>query len=423
MMPTKAIVTVDSVTFRINETTILDSIDLGIREGEFVGIIGPNGAGKTTLLRLILGILKPSSGKIYLKGRSLEHIKPRERATIAAYLSQDIVPSFPYPVFDIALMGRYPHIGRLRKEASSDVEIVRRAIEYVGLSGLENRYFNELSGGERQLVLFAKVLSQESNLLILDEPTSNLDIKHRDQFFSMASELAREKKTVITAVHNLDVASLYCSRLVLLSAGKLVADGKPDTVLTPDNLNSVYGIKTIVSVNASTGSRVVNVVPSTWSEGKYKVHLIGGAGSGINLTRELSRLGYTLSGGISHKFDADEQLWQSLGLEYHAVDAFSRITQSDILQAESSVREADLTILCDFPIGPGNLENLQLAQRARRLLIIEENTDSRQRSFFTEEGERQFEQLRATATVMTYTQAIDALECGSIIDAVEPSRE
>lgn len=419
MKSDKDIVTVDSVSYQINEYAILDSINIDISEGEFVGIIGPNGAGKTTLLRLILGILKPSSGLIYLKGRRLDYIKPRERAAISAYLSQDIVPSFPYPVFDIALMGRYPHLGRFKKEGRNDVEIVQRALEYVGLSGFEDRYFNELSGGERQLTLFAKVLSQEAELLVLDEPTSNLDIKHRDQFFSMASELAREKKTVIAAVHNLDVASLYCTRLVLLSEGTLIADGKPEEVLKPEILDGVYGIKTVVSTNASTGSRIVNVIPATIGGGKHKIHLIGGAGSAINLTRELSRLGYVLSGGIAHKFDADERLWQSLGIEYTAVDAFSRISPEDVRVVADTVETADLTILCDFPVGPGNLENLRLAQSAQKLLIIEENISNRQRSFFAEDGETLFDNIKKNAQVMNYSETVDALESGSFFEALK----
>jgi iron complex transport system ATP-binding protein len=258
----KPVITAEGLGFSVSGTRILSGIDLAVEEGEFLGLIGPNGAGKTTLLRLLLGIYTPAEGQVRLGGKSLSGIKPKDRARLCAYLSQDVITTFPYPVLDIILMGRYPYLTRVSGETENDIEIARRALSYVGMSHLEDRYFNELSGGERQLVLFAKVLAQESMVLILDEPTSNLDIRHQDQFFSMALELTGERKAVIAAVHNLDVASQYCSRLLLLSEGRTAAQGSPEEVLKPEILDPVYGTETAVSRNAATGSLVVNVIPS-----------------------------------------------------------------------------------------------------------------------------------------------------------------
>ena len=131
-------------------------------------------------------------------------------------MSQDTAQSFPFTVMEILLMGRYPHLGRFAPESIEDRERARRTLSYVGLAGLEERDFSELSGGERQLVLFAKTLVQDTEALVLDEPSSSLDIRHQDRIFSMAQELARENRAVITSVHNLGVAAEYCSRLVLL---------------------------------------------------------------------------------------------------------------------------------------------------------------------------------------------------------------
>jgi iron complex transport system ATP-binding protein len=407
------------VSFSVSERRIIDAVSISVKRGEFVGLIGPNGAGKTTLLRLLIGVLAATEGKIFLDGQLLEDIRLRERARRVSYLSQEASTVFPYPVLDIILMGRYPFLNRFRRESESDLEKARRALTYVGLSGFEDRYFNELSGGERQLVLFAKVLVQETDLLLLDEPTSNLDIKHQNQFFSMACELTREKKAVVAAVHNLNIASQYCTRLILLNQGKVAAEGKPEDVLRSKLLDPVYETKTVVTTNASTGALVVNVAPPK-PEGSYpmpRVHVIGGAGSGINLTRELVRFGYPMSGGIAHEYDADQKLWQTLEVPSQVIGAFSRITRADLEKAYRMVEEAELTILCSFPLGAGNEGNLELARRATRLVILEAGPQEEPRTFFSEKARQAFASLAETAEHMDYGQLCEALESGKIFEA------
>jgi iron complex transport system ATP-binding protein len=295
----------------------------------------------------------------------------------------------------------------------------------VGLRGFEERYFNELSGGERQLVLFAKILVQETDLLLLDEPTSNLDIKHQDQFFSMAFELTREKKAVVAAVHNLNIASQYCSRLILLNRGRVATEGKPEDVLRSEQLDPVYETKTVVTRNTSTGALVVNVAPRT--QAAYYpmplVHIIGGAGSAINLTRDLVRLGYRISAGIAHEYDADQKLWQALEIPSLVIGAFSHITVEDLERAYQMVEEADLTILCSFPIGPGNEGNLDLARRARRLVILDTGPREEPRLFFSSNAEAEFSALAATSQHMDYAKLSDLLESGKLFGSGGKDRE
>ncbi len=405
-----------SVSFSAGESEIIKGISLSIRRGEFLGLIGPNGAGKTTLLRLMIGVLAPTEGQVLLEGRPLPSIGLRDRARRLSYLSQEGGADFPFPVLDILLMGRYPFLGRFQRESEADLEKARRALAYVGLSGLEDRYFNELSGGERQLVLFAKVLVQEADLLLLDEPTSNLDIKHQDQFFSMAGELAREKKGVVAAVHNLNIASQYCTRLVLLDRGRIAAEGKPEEVIRPELLDAVYDIRTAVTRNASTGSLVVNVAPraARAEERRPRIHLIGGAGSAINLTRELVRLGYPLSGGIAHRYDADQRLWQNLDIPTRVVGAFSMLGGEDIEQASRLVEEAELTVLCSFPVGAGNEGNLELAGKARRLIILRPEAEEQRRIFFSDRARELFAGLVEKAEQLSYRELVEGLESGDI---------
>jgi iron complex transport system ATP-binding protein len=414
---TEKLIETRSLSFSAAEKRIIDGISVSVARGEFVGLVGPNGAGKTTLLRLMIGVLPPVEGEVLLEGRKLQEIRLRERARRVSYLSQEATTVFPYPVLDILMMGRYPFLGRFKRESESDLEKARRALTYVGLAGFEERYFNELSGGERQLVLFAKILVQETDLLLLDEPTSNLDIKHQDQFFSMASELTREKKAVVAAVHNLDIASQYCTRLILLHRGRVAAEGRPEEVLRCDRLDPVYEIKTVVTRNVSTGALVVNVAPRVRAghDPMPRIHLIGGAGSAINLTRELVRRGYRISGGIAHEYDADQQLWGTLDVPSVCIGAFSAITEEDMQKAYPLVEEADLTVLCSFPVSTGNQGNLELAKQARRLVILKAGPQEAPRQFFSQSAEEAFITLAAEAEHMDYRGLCEALESGDLL--------
>lgn len=395
--------------WKIGGATIVENIDLSVDRGELVGVIGPNGAGKTTLLRLIAGLLVPSEGTVRLDGRDLAAMDARSRARKLAFMSQDTAQTFPYTVMEILLTGRYPHLGRFEQESADDRERARRTLSYVGLAGLEDRGFGELSGGERQLVLFAKALVQDTETLVLDEPSSNLDIRHQDRIFSMAQELAGEKRAVLTSVHNLGVAAQYCSRLILLEKGRVAADGRPEEVLRGEILDRVYGIRTLVSPSMATGSLTVTVLPSKTGVNGARVHIIGGAGSAVNLTRELHRLGYTLTGGIAHEHDSDERLWRNLGIDCTRVGAFSRIGDAEVMSAARLLESADFTVLCSFPVGPGNLGNLRLAARARRLFVLASGPGDVPRSFFSPEGRTLFEELCRNARVLPYDELIAEL--------------
>ena len=404
------------VGWRAGSVPIVTGVDLDVGRGELVGIIGPNGAGKTTLLRLLAGLLRPSAGGVHLEGKDISAMERRSRARHISFMSQETSQAFPFTVMEVLLMGRYPHHRRFEPETAEDRDKARRTLSYVGLLGLENRSFTELSGGERQLVLFAKTLVQDTDAVILDEPSSSLDIRHQDRIFSMAQELARENRVVVTSVHNLGVAAQYCTRLVLLDRGKVAASGRPEQVLRTDILDRVYGIRTLVSPNPVTGSMTVSVIP--WRAGVTgsRIHLIGGAGSAVNLTRELYRLGCVLSGGIAHEYDSDEKLWRSLGIQCISVGAFSRINDQQVAEAALLVQSADMTVLCSFPIGPGNSGNMQLAAEARTLIILDPGPEDAPRTFFGAEGKALFEKVRAKALVLRYEQILKLIENGPAED-------
>jgi cobalamin transport system ATP-binding protein len=387
------------LAWSVAQKSIIRSIDLSVGPGELLGVIGPNGAGKTTLLRLLAGVLRPTHGQVRLSGQILELMSARERARRVAYMSQDSSQALTFTVMEALLMGRYPHLGRFEHESVSDLERAHTALEAVGMSGFEDRIMGELSGGERQLVLFAKILVQDTGTLVLDEPTSSLDIGHQDRIFSMTQQIARSGRSVIASVHNLSVAAEYCTRLLLLETGAVAASGTPEEVIRPELLDRVYGVRTLVSPSSATGSLTVTVVPGRAVRRTARVHLIGGAGSAVNLTRELYRMGYNLSGGIAHEYDSDEKLWRSLAVPIECVGAFSRITDEEVARASHLVEEADVTILCSFPVGTGNLGNLRLAGHARRLFIVDPGPGDVGREFFSSEAGELFKELCADATL------------------------
>jgi iron complex transport system ATP-binding protein len=387
------------LSWKVGEKSIIHSVDVSVGPGELVGVIGPNGAGKTTLLRLIAGGLRPTTGHVRLCGRRLEAMSARERARRVAFMSQDSSQALTFTVMEVLLMGRYPHLGRFEQESASDLGRARAALSAVGLSGFEERIMGGLSGGERQLVLFARILVQDTEILVLDEPTASLDIGHQDRIFSMAQEITRAGRSVIASVHNLSVAAEYCTRLVLLENGTVAASGAPEEVLRPELLDRVYGVRTLVSPSSATGSLTVNVVPGRPAGRAVHVHLIGGAGSAVNLTRALYRQGFRLSGGIAHEYDSDEKLWRNLGVPMESVGAFSRISDDDVARASPRVEEADATVLCSFPVGAGNIGNLHLAGRARRLMIVRPGPGDVEREFISAEAAEVFTRLCARATL------------------------
>lgn len=223
----------------LNGNHILKGIDLRIDDRELVGVIGPNGSGKSTLLKCIYRVLKPSGGAVYLDGRDLNGYTYRESARRLAVVAQHNYYNFDFCVRDVVLMGRAPHKRALDRDNAEDYRIVAGALETVGMSGFANRSFSTLSGGEQQRVILARALAQQTPCLILDEPTNHLDIKYQLQLMDLVRGLDR---TVIAAVHDLNIAAMYCDRLYAVKGGQIVGQGAPGELLTPDFIREVYEV-------------------------------------------------------------------------------------------------------------------------------------------------------------------------------------
>jgi len=237
---------VKGVHFSYDSINALNDVSIEVGDGEVVSMVGPNGSGKTTLLKCINKILKPKKGTILLDGRNLSDIGLKEMARLSGYVPQSANYIFPSTVFDAVLLGRRPYIDW--NVSPRDKEVVSQMLAVTGLKGMVLRYFNELSGGERQKVLIARALAQEPEVLLLDEPTSNLDLRHQLEILDLITAMVREKGiSAIMAVHDLNLAAKFSKKVILLKLGEIYTAGEPGTVLTRENIRSVYGVDTLVN--------------------------------------------------------------------------------------------------------------------------------------------------------------------------------
>ena len=228
--------------FGYSSRPILKKISMELRPSEMLGVIGPNGSGKSTLIQCIDGLLKPKNGSILLDGTDIKGISRREMAKKVGYVPQTSSRSFfPSTVLDTVLMGRRPHLGW--RSTGTDVKKAIKVLRLMGIEDLAMNDINQLSGGQQQKVLIARALAQEPSVLLLDEPTSNLDIKHQLEVVEIIREMVMERDiSAIMAVHDLNLASKYTDRIIMMKEGNIVDQGTPSEVLTPENIRSVYGV-------------------------------------------------------------------------------------------------------------------------------------------------------------------------------------
>ena len=374
----------------ISGRQIIHNIDMDLHAGEVLGLIGPNGAGKSTLLKCLMGYHN-YGGMLQVQGRNLSELRGAERAELIAYISQQGPDQLSFSALEVVEMGCY---GDLYMGTVQDSLMrARAALDYVGLADLSGRPFNQLSGGEQQLVLFARVLAQDTPILLLDEPTANLDIGHEKTVLEMVTELGREGRAAVIAIHNLNMAAEFCDRLLLMEDGEIVRDAPPDEVLRREHIQRVYNTDVSVSRSPGSGSPQVHPLREFRQHRNIHVHVIGGAGQGVNITRFLMRSGFKVSGGVAHRLDSDTHLWESLKIPMVCVEAFSEIDDAAYEKARVLVGEADYTVLCSFPVGRANVKNLILAAEARQLLIVQDD----ERSFHSPGAAELFEELGAGA--------------------------
>ncbi|GAA0731509.1 ABC transporter ATP-binding protein [Clostridium oceanicum] len=239
----------------LGEKHVLKGIDIHVKEKEFVGIIGPNGSGKSTFLKCIYRILKPFKGTIYIDETNINKISMKENAKKMAVVSQENNYNFDFKVSDMVLMGRAPHKKFIEKDNELDYEIMRESLQKVGMLDYEKRSFETLSGGEKQRIILARALAQKTECIVLDEPTNHLDIKNQLQFMSRVKNLGL---TVISAIHDLNIAALYCDKIYAIKKGEIIAYGTPKEVLTSKLIKNLYEVEAKILEDKETG--ILNII-------------------------------------------------------------------------------------------------------------------------------------------------------------------
>jgi iron complex transport system ATP-binding protein len=252
---------VHSVSFRYHEDWVLQDVSFRVERGEFVGVIGPNGSGKTTLLKILYRLLSPQKGEILFELVPMRKMNRNDIAKKIAVVSQETQLLFPFSVLETVLMGRSPYLGQLMFESEKDLEIAKKAMEWTNILPFSERHVDELSGGERKRVFIARALTQEPEVILLDEPTANLDIHHQMDFLDLILTLNREKGlTIVMASHDMNIASEFCDRLVLFQKGRIYKMGTPEEVITKENIESVYGCEVWIDQNPISGMPRINLL-------------------------------------------------------------------------------------------------------------------------------------------------------------------
>ena len=255
----------DQLTVGYNGKPLIDQIQVGIHKGEIVTLIGPNGSGKSTILKSITRQLKILGGKVLYEENDLHKLSYKELSTrMAVVLTERMRPEL-MTCHDIVATGRYPYTGRLGILAKRDEELVEEAMEAVHAQELGSRDFNAISDGQRQRVLLARVLMQESAFIVLDEPTNHLDVSYQYQIMDI---LKGQDVTVFSSIHDLNLAALYCDRIIFMYQGKIVDYGTPEEVLTKENIREYFGIEAQITTNTATGKRQIYYLPGWIKSGK-----------------------------------------------------------------------------------------------------------------------------------------------------------
>ncbi|MBU4199758.1 MAG: ABC transporter ATP-binding protein [Verrucomicrobia bacterium] len=375
----------DNVSAGYDQNLVIENLSLAVAEGEMAALLGPNGAGKSTLLRTLTGLLKPSAGAVRLFGTDVARLKAADRARLIAVVPQELNTPMAYTVAELVMMGRTALLNPWQQPSASDIQVVERALVYTDVSDLRDRSLDALSGGEKQRAVIAMALAQEPRIILMDEPTTHLDLNHSLEIMQIIERLNREQGvTVLMTSHDLNLAAEFCHRLILLDHGRVAADGPPDAVLKEEILREVYHCDLRIQQDTQTGAlfvvparRLSLPQPTTAA----RVHVIAGGGSGGELLRRLSLGGYRVTCGVSNQLDSDTQTAEALGMTQALEKPFFPIGADALNRAKQMAEDAAAVILCEVPFGPGNLVNIEIAEQALQrdipVLINDRNLENR----------------------------------------------
>jgi len=394
---------VENLNFSYGKTEVLKDISFSVRAGEFLGIIGPNGSGKTTLLKIIDKILKPKDAKITIDEKTMDSYKLRELAKKIAYVPQNTSLIFDYTAYEVALMGRNPYVGKFQSETIEDYEIISKIFELTNCSELVDRNFNDLSGGEKQKIIFSRALVQEPKILLLDEPTTHLDIYNQIEYMELLKKFQKEGLTIIMVIHDLNLAAKYCDSLILMSNGRIYAKGTVEEVLTEKNIKEVFNIHVIMQKSSVTDSiHIVPYLKFIKEKHDINVHVICGGSSGSKIMHLFNN--FNVSVGVLHQADGDYDVARLNDYKIITEKPFSPISNNAYNELLSALNNSDYIIFCDFPIGVGNIKNLECLLETEKNIIILEETPIELRDFTNGFAKRIYDKIKKRSNVKIFSK-------------------
>lgn len=352
-----------NVSAGYGERLILKDVNFSIEEGEFVGLIGSNGTGKSTLIKCISGLLPLRDGDISICGKKHSRLKNRERARLVAVVPQSYHVEYDFTVEDIVMMGRNPYLGFGKKEGQEDYDIVREAMEVTNTEVFRGRLYNELSGGERQRVILARAIAQKPQIILLDEPTSALDVHHQIEVMELIAGLnEREHMTVVAVLHDINMASRFCRRMIMLQNGRVAADGIPSQVISRENMEALYNMKLVIRESPMFGKPEIvpiRVMQEQKIQVRRHIHVICGASGAVRVLEELDERGYEVTVGVVNQGSEDWAVCKELNLKCVETEPFTPVTEEKQKENLELMRDADVILVADVPFGVSNLMNLQ----------------------------------------------------------------
>jgi len=355
------ILSAEGLSVGYDKKTVVSGIDIKAAKGQVICLLGANGAGKSTVLRTLSGLLAPVSGAVYIDGENVREIKRKDLARrLSLVLTEQPAPSLT-TVYELAAMGRTPYTDFLGRLSDDDRIIIDEALAQTGSLPLKDRIFGELSDGEKQKVMISRALVQQPELIILDEPTSHLDIKHKIEIIRILQKLANEKEiTCILSLHDIDLALKCCSAVMLVKDGKIAACGAPEDIAEKGIIDELYGIEN-ASFFETTGAVELK------GADKNDVFIAGGGGTATPLLRSLARLGCGISCGIIHENDVDFYSAKTICSAVASEKPFCTISQETVSEAQKLISEAKCVIDSGFPVGETNAACVQLIGYAAAL--------------------------------------------------------
>ncbi|TQX39938.1 ABC transporter ATP-binding protein, partial [Clostridioides difficile] len=344
-----------------NNKVVISNINVEVENGEILCLLGSNGAGKTTLLRSLSKLISPIKGEIYLNGVNINCISRKALSKKMALVLTNRLLGDLMTVQDIVNIGRYPYTGFFGSLSKKDLIMVDEALESVDALHLKKRYFDELSDGEKQKVLVARALVQEPEIIILDEPTTHLDIKHRLELINILKKLSKEKSiSVILSLHEIDIALKSCDKVALIKNNKVIAYGQPEDVVDEDIINSLYELDD-KNFNSLLGSVEIS------NKSKNEVFIIGGGGKATPIYRAFTKKGIGLYSGIIHENDIDYEIGRTMGIKMFTENPFEPISDESFDLAIRNLNDSKIIIDTGFSVGETNKRNIDIIKEALKL--------------------------------------------------------